>query len=384
MIIFLLVFLFLYGSGHAYLLVKVRAAYGLGHRANLLLSLCLLVMVLAPLWVRWLVQAGFSDLARPAAFLAYGWMGLLFYMVFFGLLLDGFTFLGQRLAVRLCRCNFPDWWSARHLFFVSIMLSLVLVGYGFFEARCLRIERVVVPTSKLSSGIERLKIVQVSDLHLGLLVGQERLRAVVEAVQRLEPDILVATGDLVDGQGNDFAELARLFREIRVTRGKFAILGNHEFYAGLSHSVAFLEQAGFVVLRNEARQVAGGLVVAGVDDRRGATWPMGKVGGEAQLMAGLSQRDRFVLLLKHRPQVESASLGHFDLQLSGHVHQGQFFPFGWVVRWFYPVPVGVLQSLAEGYLYVSRGAGTWGPPIRVLAPPEVTLIELVAAPAVAR
>lgn len=380
---FLLTFFLLYGSGHLYLLYKVRVGYGLGRRATWLLSLWSLLMVTAPALVHWLQRPGFDVLARWLTYLAYGWLGWLFYFVAIALLLDVLSF-SARLLTRFRGGNIPGRRPSRLLILLPLLLSFFVVGYGFFEARAIRLERVVLPTTKLPPGVERLKIVQLSDLHLGLLVGRERLATVVEIVRRAEPDILVATGDLLDGQVDNPMELADQLRAIRTTYGKFAILGNHEFYTGLQYSQAFLAQAGFVVLRNAAQVVAGGVVVAGVDDRRLSTLPLNAVGGEAQLLAGLGGDHRFVLLLKHRPRVEPASLGHFDLQLSGHLHQGQIFPFGLVVRWFYPVPVGVLHALDQGYLYVSRGAGTWGPPIRVLAPPQVTLIELVATPTAAR
>ena len=373
--LFLLAFFLFYGGGHLYLFSKLRAAYPCSRRATWLLSLWLLLMTSAPLLVHGWARHASGQPLQLAAIFAYGWMGLLFYFVVIGVFLDALS-----LAGRLRRRSRRRRLSAGHLVTVTILLAMALVGYGYFEARAIRLERVVLPTAKLSPGVDRLKIVQLSDLHLGLLVGRERLRTVLSTVRRAEPDIIVATGDLLDGQGDNLPEFAALLREIPARHGKFAILGNHELYSGSAHATAFLEAAGFVVLRNEARAVAGGLVIAGVDDRRGATWPLAAADGEGPLLAALDAENRFVLLLKHRPQVNQASVGRFDLQLSGHVHGGQLFPFGLVVERFYPVTASALQPLAKGSLYVSRGAGTWGPPIRVLAPPEVNLIELRAAP----
>jgi len=130
------------------------------------------------------------------------------------------------------------------------------------------------------------------------------------------------------------------------------------------------------VLRGEVRDPGGALVIAGVDDPAGRGFSLkGRADGERELLAGLS-RDRFVLLLKHRPIVEEESLGLFDLQLSGHTHRGQIFPFNHIVDLYFPKSSG-LHDLGHSHLYVSRGSGTWGPPIRFLAPPEVTVIEIV-------
>ncbi len=376
--LFLLAFFLFYGGGHLYLFVKLRGAFRYSRRATWLLSLWLLMMTSSPLLVHWWARHAHDGAVRLTAFIAYGWMGLLFYCVVIGVSLDALSLAGRLLNKRPGRLRL----AAGHRVTATLLLAVALVGYGYVEARAIRLRRVVVPTAKLSPGIARLKIVQLSDLHLGLLIGRERLRAILATARRAEPDIIVATGDLLDGQGDNLPELAAMLREIPAPRGKFAILGNHELYGGAKHATAFLEAAGFVVLRNEAHAVAGGLAIAGVDDRRGATWPVAAADVEGPLLTALDADNRFVLLLKHRPQVLPASLGHFDLQLSGHVHGGQLFPFGLAVKRFYPVTPGALQPLAKGYLYVSRGAGTWGPPIRVLAPPEVTLIELTAtAPA---
>lgn len=377
MIPFILVFFLIYGSGHLYLLAKVRTISAPDRRPTLWLSLWSLLMIPAPILVHFLERSGFEGVAPPTALIAYCWMGFLFYFIVLALSFDLLSSL-KRLLCRLSGRRTPCRSSCRRVVWCTIILAITLVGYGFIEARSIRLTRVVLPTDKLPQGVQRLKIVQISDLHLGLLVGGERLQTVVEMIRKAEPDLLVATGDLVDGQGDNLTELARRIEEIPTTYGKFAVLGNHEFYAGPAYSQSFLARAGFVILRNRAQAVAGRLIIAGVDDRRQGTWPLKESAVERQLLAGLSDPKRFVLLLKHRPQVEPAALGHFDLQLSGHLHDGQMFPFGLLVRWLYPVPVSVLHPLEQGYLYVSRGAGTWGPPIRVLAPPEVTIIELVA------
>jgi hypothetical protein len=195
-------------------------------------------------------------------------------------------------------------------------------------------------------------------------------------VKRENPDLLVSTGDLVDGRLAQLPGLLEQFREIRPALGKVAVTGNHEFYVGLDGALAFTKGAGFDVLRGEVRDVGGVLTLVGVDDPAGRGFDLrGRSDGERDLMAGLS-RDRFVLFLKHRPVIEEESLGLFDLQLSGHTHRGQIFPFNHVVDLYFSRSSG-LHDLGHSHIYVSRGSGTWGPPIRFLAPPEVTVIEIV-------
>jgi uncharacterized protein len=169
--------------------------------------------------------------------------------------------------------------------------------------------------------------------------------------------------------------LDELFREIEPEFGKFAITGNHEFYAGLTQAIAFTERCGFRMLRHELVGVGDFMDIAGVDDPAAHGFRSEET-PEADILSK-ANKDHFILFLKHRPSIQKASVGQFDLQLSGHVHDGQIFPFRFLTRLSFPYYVG-LHALQKGSsIYISRGSGTWGPPIRFLAPPEVTIIELI-------
>ncbi len=263
--------------------------------------------------------------------------------------------------------------AGRAAFFVPFVLAVAFSVYGYFDALNIRTEKLTIRTSKLPPGVDRLRIAQISDVHLGLIVRGERLKRILDVVAETEPDVFVATGDLVDGQINKLPGLAEMLREINPRYGKFAITGNHEFYAGIEQSLAFIEDSGFEILRGEA--ASGVINVVGVEDETGRIFKSDRLVSERELLSDLP-KDRFTLLLKHRPEVTDASRGLFDLQLSGHTHKGQIFPFYLITRMVYP-PSGRNDLVDGSMMYLSRGTGTWGPPIRFLAPPEVTLIELV-------
>jgi len=256
---------------------------------------------------------------------------------------------------------------------------MLIAGYGYSDAKNIRIETITIKTSKIPESVGRLRIVQISDVHLGLIIREGRLRNILSRVKEAGPDILVSTGDLVDGQINGLPGLAELFREINPPYGKYAITGNHEFYAGLEQALAFTRKAGFIILRGEAAEIKGLLNIAGVDDPAGRNLGLQRDVDEVKLLSGLS-RDRFTLFLKHRPLVNRESTGLFDLQLSGHAHRGQIFPFSILTKLYYPVHAGFASLDNGSRLYVSRGTGTWGPPIRFLSPPEITVIDLVRNP----
>ncbi|OGW39287.1 MAG: hypothetical protein A2Y97_08590 [Nitrospirae bacterium RBG_13_39_12] len=186
----------------------------------------------------------------------------------------------------------------------------------------------------------------------------------------------MSTGDLVDGQIDNLSEFAESFKEINPRYGKFAITGNHEFYAGLTNALNFTEKAGFTVLRGERLTVSGIINIAGVDDPQVKTYGNFRDIPEKELLSGLPG-GKFTLLLKHRPLVDKNAIGLFDLQISGHIHKGQIFPFSLITGLYYPTQAGFANLPKGSCLYISRGSGTWGPPIRFLSPPEVTVIELV-------
>jgi predicted MPP superfamily phosphohydrolase len=374
--LFLLSFFLIYGLMHGYAFLKARAAIHFGSVPGILLGLLMLFMILAPVCIRVLELRGYDETAQALSWGAYLWLGFLFLFMVCALVFDFWRFLGGAASILVKKDLSALLPGARIAFFVPLALSLAASVYGVFEARDIRTERIVIATDKLPAGMERFRICQISDVHLGLIVRDERLARMLDIVKRENPDLFVSTGDLVDAQIDGISRLAAVLRDIRASYGNFAVTGNHEYIAGIDKALAFTKEAGFEVLRAEARDIGGFLTVAGVDDPTGKGFGLrGGDNGEGELLASLP-RDRFTLLLKHRPTLEETTRGLFDLQLSGHTHRGQIFPFNWIVRLYFPLASG-LHEVGNARVYVSRGSGTWGPPIRFLAPPEVTVIELV-------
>jgi len=266
--------------------------------------------------------------------------------------------------------------SARYAFFIPLALSVGTAFYGYFEAKDIRTERITVKSSKIPAAIGRLRIVQISDVHLGLIIREERLARILQEVKKADADILVSTGDLVDGQIDNLSGLAEKLKELSPQHGMFAITGNHEFYAGLDQALNFTEKAGFTILRNTGLTIEGLITIAGVDDPQVKSYGLSTQSPEKEVLSALP-RDTFILFLKHRPLIDPSAAGLFDLQLSGHVHKGQIFPFSIITWLYYPTQAGLAELPGNALLYVSRGSGTWGPPIRFLAPPEVTVIDIV-------
>jgi hypothetical protein len=374
--LFLITFFMLYGGMHLYAFLRTRAVFALGTASSISLILFMLLMTFAPLIVHISEKHGYVLFARFMSYIGYIWMGFLLIFFVYLLAIDIFRSLVYAVEFILGGNLHYLKLSARISFFIALILSVLILIYGYFEAMNIRTEKITIKTSKLPEEIKRLKILQISDVHIGLIVREERLKRILKEVKKADPDIVISTGDLVDGQLNNLIEMSRFFKEIKPKYGKYAITGNHEFYAGLDHSLTFLKEAGFTILRGEGLTIEDMINIIGIDDPAGKPHGLYKNVSEKNLLSRFSN-GKFTLLLKHRPTINKESLGLFDLQLSGHTHKGQIFPFSFITMFYYPTQAGLSRLTESTLLYVNRGCGTWGPPIRFLSPPEITVIELV-------
>lgn len=378
MSLFFLAFFLIYGGTHLYLFQKMRQALSPRTLSSILPAFFLFLMVIMPVQVRVLENLGMETSARFAAFIGFLWMGFIFLYFSASIAIDIYGWL-LRGAGFIFHGNFSSLLPAKR---TALLLSLIWAAaaglYGYYEAGNIKTERVVIKTAKIPLETGKLTIVQISDVHLGLIVRGERLRNIVDAINEASPDILVSTGDLVDGQINSMTGLAELLQDIRPRFGKFAVTGNHEIYAGLGQAIDFTERAGFRMLHDEAATAGSLINIVGVQDPAIERVTHSRPAPEKNILRKVPL-DKFTLLLKHRPYVDPESLGLFDLQLSGHVHKGQIFPFNLITYLFFPVRTGFTPYPQNSAFYVSRGTGTWGPPIRFLAPPEITVIELIHA-----
>jgi predicted MPP superfamily phosphohydrolase len=300
MILFILTVFTIYGGVHVYAFLKARSVLAFGPLTGAALASFMLLMVFALFLVRSLESHEYELPARLLSYVAYFWMALLFLFFCGSLLFDSITLI-MRTVGWITRFDIsPYLLPVKTAFFINLGLSIAICTYGYFEAKDLRTERLTIETTKLPAGIDRLAIVQLSDVHLGLENQDKRFRPMIKAVMDAEPDLFVVTGDLVDAQINHLTGLADMLREVKAKYGKFAVMGNHEYYAGADKSIAFIKESGLRLLRDTV-VTDGPITVAGVDDRTVIQLKQGHLKPEKTLLVGLS-RDKFILFLKHQPR----------------------------------------------------------------------------------
>ncbi|WP_308120868.1 metallophosphoesterase [Paractinoplanes bogorensis] len=250
-----------------------------------------------------------------------------------------------------------------------------VTGYGVKTALGNpQIARVQVPLAKLPRAMDGTRLAVVSDIHLGPLTGINHTRRIVDVINSVQADIVCVVGDLVDGSVAELGRLAAPLAEIQSRQGAYFVTGNHEYYSGFQEWVDEVARLNVRPLRNERLEL-GGLDLAGVNDLGGAD-----MGDPADFQKALGDRDpsRPVVLMAHQPiAVHDAAPFGVDLQVSGHTHGGQMAPFNLLVRLEQPVVSG-LGKVDGVPVYVTNGAGFWGPPVRVGAPPQVSVVELRA------
>ena len=318
-------------------------------------------------------------LARPVSsyigIVTYSWFGLVV-LLFFLTLGSEVLRMGSG-ALRLAGLIPDD--PERRVFFSRVLAGgvaltgVALGGYGVAVARGkVGVKKVAVALKRFPKELDGFKLVQISDVHIGPTLGRAWLADIVESINALEPDLVAITGDLVDGSVAELAEHVAPLADLKAKHGVYFVTGNHEYYAGVEAWIAHLPKLGVRVLRNERVEIGDGngatFDLAGVDDYR----------ARPDLSRALEGRDpeREVVLLAHQPkQAPEAAKAGVGLQLSGHTHGGQIFPWMFFVKLDQPFVAG-LDRLGDFQIYTSSGTGYWGPPMRVGAPPEISLIEL--------
>ena len=260
---------------------------------------------------------------------------------------------------------------------VSIGITAMLLFFGFINANKTRITRLEIHTDKIISDKETLKIVAVTDIHLGTLIGKGRLIKLTELVNKQNPDIIILAGDILDEIQTPILHenIGEPLRKLYAPMGTFAITGNHEYIGGINRAVKYIESLGIRLIRDTSIEIGDKLVLIGREDKDIKRFTGKSRKTKEELMANIDI-SKFLVLLDHQPfELQKTVDLKIDLQISGHTHHGQLWPFNYITDAVYELSYGFLKK-GSTHFYVSSGFGTWGPPIRIGTIPEIAVITI--------
>jgi predicted MPP superfamily phosphohydrolase len=289
--------------------------------------------------------------------------------------------LGNVLRIGLAVGGVADPARGRIVAVSVAAVSVVLLVWGYVEAmRVPRVRRVDVAIDRLGAGLDGVTVALLTDTHYGPIDRARWSSRVIDKVNELDADIVCHTGDIADGTVAQRREQAAPLGRAKAKLARTYVTGNHEYFGEAQGWLDHMRELGWQPLHNRhvvVERAGARLVVAGVDDRTaGSSGLRGHRADHAAALAG-ADRDLPVLLLAHQPKQIDAAVEHgIDLQISGHTHGGQIWPFNFLVRLDQPTVAGLTRHGARTQLYTSGGTGFWGPPFRVFAPSEITLLTL--------
>ncbi|MEE3331459.1 MAG: metallophosphoesterase [Myxococcota bacterium] len=337
-----------------------------------LIWLGLAAIVVHPIAERLLPRA----IGRWISLVGTTWMGIVFWLLLALAISDLFLAVGDELGFTGIGVE-----RARAVGVAVLVAAAVVMG-GYNAWRGPRDVRVEIELARWPLALDGYRIAQISDIHIGPALGRRFARELTRRVNALDADLVAVTGDLVDGRAHHLQDEVEPFAELRSRDGVFFVTGNHDHYSGANDWVDRVDELGMRALRNTSLRIergAAGFTLAGVDDHRSKMMP-GEGGEDLNCALDSISSDDATVLLAHDPSTfKRAHAMGIDLQLSGHTHGGQIWPFEYFVRLAVPFVAGRYR-LGEAELYVSRGTGFWGPPLRLFAPAEITEIVLRAPP----
>jgi predicted MPP superfamily phosphohydrolase len=375
-IIFFAIFLFIYATINFYIFRRGLAALqDAGIYRTIFLYLFIILVLCYPLG-RLLEQVFRNSFSDFLVIIGSFYLGIMAYALFAVIIIDLLRFANYFLHFFPSSITADYQRSAQITSLVVIIFVFLIVIAGHVNALFPRIKSLEIGIPKSSKEIQDLNIVMISDIHLGTIIRSEYLKNLVNKINRLEPDLVLLAGDIVDEDVAPVAEqnMAKLFQDIKSKYGVFAITGNHEYFSGVKAAVSYMEAANIYVLQDTALKVADSFYIIGRKDLMAER--MG--GGRKSLEHILQDVDKTcpLILMDHQPyHLEVAEKNGIDLQLSGHTHNGQLFPFNYITRLVYERSWGY-ERRGDTHYYVSCGIGTWGPPIKTNSVPEIVNLKI--------
>ena len=377
-IIFFSVFFTLYGILNSYIFWRGWQAIPDSSGLHLPYTVLFLFLSLAFLAGRFLERITLSRVSSVMVWIGSYWLAAMVYF-YIALLFIDIMRLIHGIVPFIPETIYRNAEFAREIIGLTILIIVVaLLLYGHWNARRIRIKTLNIEIPKNGRPLKEMSVVVVSDIHLGTIVGKSRLSKIVDAINALNPDLVLLPGDVVDEDLGPVIRqnLGETLRTIRSRYGVIAITGNHEYIGGAEDAHKYLTEHGITVLRDACVKVADNLYVIGREDLSKKSFAGGVRKPLDEVMADVDHSWP-IILMDHQPfRLNEAAEHGVDLQLSGHTHHGQLWPFNFVTEKMYEVSWGYKKK-GNTHFYVSCGVGTWGPPVRIGNTPEIVNIKLL-------
>ncbi|MEX2191311.1 MAG: metallophosphoesterase [Bacteroidota bacterium] len=397
-LIFFLIVVVILGGGYAYIGWRLIASSSLTGTWSLFAWITLIVLFVIPPIAFSLqinrIENSFTDFLAWASYLSMGFVSMVFTLLVFRDIIHLTSAGIQKILIAakdffqsasLAALN-ADPGRREFLFQASNVVIIagggLLTGYGLYEARRKpAVLEVAVPIKNLPADLEGFRILQVTDIHAGLTVKRPFVEMVAEQMEGISADLIAMTGDLVDGTVRHLREHVEPFKHLSAPSGQFFITGNHEYYSGVEPWIEEVDRLGYTVLLNEHRVIKRGnasILLSGITDYSAGDFDRTRPSDPARSVEGAPRTDVRILLAHQPRSIFAAQPFKFDLQISGHTHGGQFFPWNFLAAVGQPYISG-LHKHENTWVYVSKGTGYWGPPVRLAARSELTILTLTRA-----
>ncbi len=353
--LFLFLYFLIFGLFHFFLFLKFKIFLNFSLFGKIIYLLFVIIILFLPFIFRFFEKNEYFFFATIFSYIFYFWMAYLFIFNFFGIFFWIFGLI----------FNFK-----KFLDIILFAIPIFIIIFGFFEDKSLRVNYLNLESSKIERDI---KIGFFSDLHIGLSKPEKKIEDIFKVFEKEKIDLLLCGGDLLDSTYFEKNHWKKYFKETNPPLGKYAVFGNHEWYVGFENSKKLFEELGFNILRFEFINLEGNIILAGAEEETAKYFKVGNY-NEEEFLKNLPG-EKFTIYLRHRPPKNV--LKNVDLCLSGHTHRGQFFPFSLITSLIFKFHYG-FYKIDNFSIYVSSGAGSWGPPVRFLSKRDVAIINLKA------
>jgi predicted MPP superfamily phosphohydrolase len=380
-IIFFSIFLLVYGLINSYIFFRGLHAIPAGSPIRTVYMVAFWVVSLSFIAGRFLERIAITPFSTAVVWVGSFWFAAFAYFTLAALFID-FLRLANYVIPFFPAFITENAARTKAVLAIGVSAGVVFVlAIGYFNAKNPRLKTLDIHIPKSADSLKTLNVAVASDIHLGTIIGNGRLNKIVDTINSLHADLVLFPGDIVD---EDLApvikqNLGETLRTIKAKYGVFAVTGNHEYIGGVEEAYKYLMDHGIRVLRDEVVTVNGGITLVGREDRSISQFARMKRKSLPELMAGVDKRFP-IIMMDHQPiGLNEAVDAGVDLQLSGHTHHGQLWPFGWITEAIYEVSWGYKKK-SETQFYVSSGVGTWGPPVRLGNTPEIINLRITFGP----